>query len=107
MSLGDDRNWAAQICRERAEAIVAEQTVTYFFLTNYEEICRHMRTIGYGSKGKAETVEKQVAQELPAGRYSWLRTTVRGRQSMQDVAPFRLLRSGIQALRFWLGRCQL
>jgi hypothetical protein len=47
-----------------------------------------MCTIGYGSKGKAETVEKQVARELQKGRYCSLRTTVRGRQSTQDIAIF-------------------
>ena len=47
-----------------------------------------MRTIGYGSKGKAESVEKQVARELETGRYCSLRTTVRGRQSTQDIALF-------------------
>ena len=47
-----------------------------------------MRTIGYGSKGQAESVEKQVARELEIGRYCSLRTTVRGRQSTQDIALF-------------------
>ena len=47
-----------------------------------------MRTIGYGSKGKAESVEKQVARELEIGRYCSLRTTVRGRRSTQDIALF-------------------
>ena len=47
-----------------------------------------MRTIGYGSKGKAESVEKQVARELEIVRYCSLRTTVRGRQSTQDIALF-------------------
>jgi hypothetical protein len=39
-------------------------------------------------KGKAETVEKQVARELERGRYCSLRTTVRGRPSTQDIAIF-------------------
>ena len=45
-----------------------------------------MRAIGYGSQGKAESVEKQVARELEMGRHCSLRTTVRGRRSTQDVA---------------------
>jgi hypothetical protein len=40
------------------------------------------------SKGKAESVEKQVARELEIGRYCSLRTTVRGRRSAQDIALF-------------------
>jgi hypothetical protein len=88
MSLEDDRNWAAKIYEERAEVIDADRNVTYFFLKNYQEICRYMRTIGYGSKGKAETVEKQVARELESGHYCSLRTTVRGRHSAQDIALF-------------------
>lgn len=88
MSLRDDRNWAAKIYQERADAIDVEQNVTYFFLKDYQEICRYMRTIGYGSKGKAETVEKQVGRELEKGRYCSLRTTVRGKQSTQDIALF-------------------
>ena len=64
MSLDDDRNWAAKIYQERADTIDADRNVTYFFLKDYQEICRYMRTIGYGSKGKAESVEKQVAREL-------------------------------------------
>jgi hypothetical protein len=66
-----------------------------------------MRTIGYGSKGKAETVEQQVARELKIGRYRSLRTTVRGRQSTQDIALFiyhdvstDLLGSGLVAVSF-------
>ena len=55
--------------------IDADRNVTYFFLKDYQEICRYMRTIGYGSKGKAESVEKQVARELEIGRYCSLRTT--------------------------------
>jgi hypothetical protein len=88
MSLAEDRNWAAKIYQERADAIDADQNVTYFFLKDYQEICRYMRTIGYGSKGKAETVEKQVARELEIGQYCSLRTTVRGRLSTQDIALF-------------------
>jgi hypothetical protein len=68
MSLNEDRNWAAKIYQERASVVDADQNVTYFFLKNYQEICRYMRTIGYGSKGKAEAVEKQVAGELETGR---------------------------------------
>ena len=64
MSLRDDRNWATEIYQERADSIDADQNVTYFFLKDYQEVCRYMRAIGYGSKGKAETVEKQVAREL-------------------------------------------
>ena len=88
MSLDDDRDWAATIYQERAETIDADRNVTYFFLKDYQEICRYMRTIGYGSKGKAESVEIQVARELEIGRYCSLRTTVRGRQSTQDIALF-------------------
>jgi hypothetical protein len=88
MSLSEDRNWAAKIYEERADAVDADQNVTYFFLQDYQEICRYMRTIGYGSKGKAETVEKQVARELQRSRYCSLRTTVRGRLSTQDIAIF-------------------
>jgi hypothetical protein len=88
MSLKDDRNWAAKIYQERADAVDVDQNVTYFFLESYHEICRYMRIIGYGSKGKADTVEKQVARELAIGRYCSLRTTVRGRQSTQDIALF-------------------
>jgi hypothetical protein len=88
MSLREDQNWAAKIYEERADAVNADQNVTYFFLKDYQEICRYMRTIGYGSKGKADSVEKQVARELQKGRYCSLRTTVRGRQSTQDIAIF-------------------
>jgi hypothetical protein len=88
MSLNEDRNWAAKIYQERASVIDADQKVTYFFLKDYQEICRYMRTIGYGSKGKAEAVEQQVARELEIGRYCSLRTTVRARQSTQDIALF-------------------
>lgn len=88
MSLDHDRDWAATIYQERAETIDADRNVTYFFLKDYQEICRYMRTVGYGSKGKAESVETQVARELKIGRYCSLRTTVRGRQSTQDIALF-------------------
>ena len=88
MSLDDDRNWAAKIYQERAETIDADRNVTCFLLQDYEEICRYMRTIGYGSKGKAESVEKHVTRELEIGRYCSLRTTVRGRRSTQDIALF-------------------
>ena len=88
MSLRDDQEWATNIYEERARAVDDNQDVTYFFLTDYQEICRYMRTIGYGSKGKANTVEKQVAQELQPGNYCSLRTTVRGRESTQDIALF-------------------
>ena len=110
MSLREDRNWATKIYQERAIAIDADQNVTYFFLKDYQEICRYMRTIGYGSKGKAETVEQQVARELKIGRYCSLRTTVRGRQSTQDIALFiyhdvsgDLLGSGLVAVSFETG----
>ena len=110
MNFRDDRNWATKIYRERADAIDADQNVTYFFLKDYQEICRYMRTIGYGSKGKAETVEKQVARELEIGRYCSLRTTVRGKQSTQDIALFiyrdlaaDLLGSGLVVVSFDTG----
>jgi hypothetical protein len=110
MSLDDDRNWAAKIYQERADAIDADQNVTCFFLKDYQEICRYMRTIGYGSKGKAETVEKQVARELGIGRYCSLRTTVRGKLSAQDIALFiyrdlgaDLLGSGLVVVSFDTG----
>jgi hypothetical protein len=88
MSLRDDKDWAINIYEERARTVDDDQDVTYFFLTDYQEICRYMRTIGYGSKGKADTIEKQVVQELQAGNYCSLRTTVRGRESTQDIALF-------------------
>jgi hypothetical protein len=110
MSLDDDRNWATKIYQERADAIDADQNVTCFFLKDYQEICRYMRTIGYGSKGKAETVEKQVARELEIGRYCSLRTTVRGKLSTQDIALFiyrdlaaDLLGSGLVVVSFDTG----
>ena len=110
MSLDDDRDWATKIYQERADAIDADQNVTCFFLKDYQEVCRYMRTIGYGSKGKAETVEKQVARELEIGRYCSLRTTVRGKLSTQDIALFiyrdltaDLLGSGLVVVSFDTG----
>jgi hypothetical protein len=110
MSLDDDRNWATKIYQERADAIDADQNVTCFFLKDYQEICRYMRTIGYGSKGKAESVEKQVAREFGIGRYCSLRTTVRGKRSTQDIALFiyrdlaaDLLGSGFVVVSFEAG----
>ena len=88
MSASDDRDWVIKIYHERADAVDQDQNVTYFFLKDYQEICRYMRTIGYGSKGKAEMVEKQVARELERGTYCSLRTTVQGKQSTQDIAFF-------------------
>jgi hypothetical protein len=41
----------AKIYEERANAADADRRVTYFFLEDYQEIRRYMRTIGYGSKG--------------------------------------------------------
>jgi hypothetical protein len=110
MSLLHDRNWATKIYQERADAVDADQNVTYFFLKDYQEICRYMRAIGYGSKGKAETVEKQVARELEIGQYCSLRTTVRGKLSTQDIALFiyrdpaaDLLGSGLVVVSFDTG----
>jgi hypothetical protein len=110
MSLDDDRNWATKIYQERADAIDADQNVTCFFLKDYQEICRYMRTIGYGSKGKAESVKKQVAREFGIGRYCSLRTTVRGKRSTQDIALFiyrdlaaDLLGSGFVVVSFEAG----
>ena len=110
MSLDDDPDWAAKIYQERADVIDADQDVTFFILKDYQEICRYMRTIGYGSKGKAESVEKQVARELELGRYCSLRTTVRGKQSTQDIALFiyrdfagDLLGSGLVVVSFDTG----
>lgn len=88
MSLPDDRNWATKIYQDRANAIDADQNAIYFFLKDYQEICRYMRVIGYGSKGKAETVEKQVERGLVNGDYCSLRTTVYGKRSTQDIALF-------------------
>ena len=110
MSLRDDRDWAASIYRERAEPIDADQNVTCFFLEDYSEICRYMRVIGYGSKGKAESVEEQVARRLALGRYCSLRTTVRGKKSTQDIALFiyydldaNLVGSGLVVVSFDTG----
>ena len=112
MELRDDRDWAAEVYRQRAETIDADQDVTYFLLEDYQEICRYMRTIGYGSKGKAESVEKQVAQELKKGRYCSLRITVRGKQSTQDIALFiyrdpdaKLSGSGLVVVSFDTDNC--
>jgi hypothetical protein len=88
MSLYDDKAWAMKMYDERARAVDEDQHITYFFLIDYPEICRYMRAIGYGSKGSAEPVEKQVARDLEGGAYSSLRTTVRGKQSTQDIAVF-------------------
>jgi len=113
VSLNDDRDWASSIYRERAEVIDADQNVTYFFLKDYQEICRYLRTIGYGTKGKAEPVEHQVARELEPGAYCDLRTTVRGKQSRQDIAVFvyrdpagDLFGSGLVVVSFEVG-CEL
>jgi hypothetical protein len=110
MSLRDDRNWAMKIYEERADVLDADRNITYFLLKDYQEICRYMRTIGYGSKGKAEPVEKQVAAELGTGRYCSLRTTVRGKLSTQDIALFiyrdlaaNLLGSGLVVVSFDTG----
>ena len=110
MSLRQDQDWATSIYQERAELVDADEDVTCFFLENYSEICRYMRVIGYGSKGKAESVEAQVAQGLVLGRYCSLRTTVRGKQSTQDIALFiyydldaRLVGSGLVVVSFDTG----
>ena len=110
MSLRDDQAWGIKIYEERARAVDYDQNVTYFFLKDYQEICRYMRTIGYGSKGRAETIEKQVAQELKPGRYCSLRTTVLRKQSTQDIALFiyhdvsaDLLGSGLVVVSFDTG----
>jgi len=110
MSLRDDRAWATKIYQERADAVEADLNITYFFLKDYQEVCRYMRTIGYGSKGKAAPVEKQVARELEVGRYCSLRTTVRGKRSTQDIALFiyrdlagDLLGSGLVVVSFDTG----
>jgi hypothetical protein len=113
MSLNDDRDWASTIYRERAEPIDEDQSVTYFLLNDYQEICRYLRTIGYGTKGKAEPVEQQVARELEPGAYCDLRTTVRGKRSTQDIAVFvyrdptgNLFGSGLVVVSFDVG-CDL
>ena len=110
MDLREDQDWAAKIYSERAELVDADEDVTCFFLENYSEICRYMRAIGYGSKGKAESVEEQVARGLALGRYCSLRTTVRGKQSTQEIALFiyydldaRLVGSGLVVVSF--DRC--
>jgi hypothetical protein len=102
--------WAAEIYEERAEKVDENQDLTYFFLKDYQEICRYMRVIGYGSKGKAETVEEQVAQDLEVGTYCSLRTTVQGKRSTQDIALFiyrdhaaNLLGSGLVVVSFDTG----
>ena len=113
MSLDDDRDWASGIYRERAEAIDEDQRVTYFSLQDYQEICRYLRTIGYGTKGEAEPVEKQVARELQPGAYCDLRTTVQGRRSTQEIAVFvyrdlsgNLFGSGLAVVSLDIG-CEL
>jgi hypothetical protein len=113
VSLDDDRDWVSRICRERAAAIDEDQKATYFFLKDYQEICRYLRTIGYGTKGKAEQVEQQVARELEPGAHCDLRTTVRGKRSTQDIAVFvyrdptgNLFGSGLVVVSFDIG-CQL
>jgi hypothetical protein len=88
MSVHDDLDWAGKIYEERAEAVDEGREVFYFFLKDYQEICRYMGAIGYGTKGKAESVEEQVARELEAGRYSSLRTTIQGKRSTQEIALF-------------------
>jgi hypothetical protein len=110
MSLRQDQDWATSIYQERAELVDVDEDVTCFFLENYSEICRYMRVIGYGSKGKAESVEAQVARGLVLGRYCSLRTTVRGKQSTQDIALFiyydldaRLVGSGLVVVSFDTG----
>ena len=113
MNPDNDRDWASRIYRERAEAIDEDQNVTYFFLKDYQEICRYLRTIGYGTKGKAEPVEQQVARELEPGAYCDLRTTVQGKRSTQDIAVFvyrdlsgNLLGSGLVVVSLDIG-CEL
>ena len=110
MSLRQDQDWATSIYQDRAELVDADEDVTCFFLESYSEICRYMRVIGYGSKGKAESVEAQVARGLVLGRYCSLRTTVRGKQSAQEIALFiyydldaRLVGSGLVVVSFETG----
>ena len=110
MSLREDRDWAASIYRDRAELVDADEDVACFFLESYSEICRYLRVIGYGSKGKAESVEDQVARGLALGRYCSLRTTIRGKRSTQDIALFiyydldaHLVGSGLVVLSFDRG----
>lgn len=111
MSLCDDQDWGIRIYEERARVLDDDPDVTYFFLKDYQEICRYMRTIGYGSKGEAKTIEEQVGQELQPGRYCSLRTTVQGRKSTQDIALFiyhdfagELSGSGLVVVSFDYGR---
>ena len=113
MNPDNDRDWASRIYRERAEAIDEDQNVTYFFLKDYQEICRYLRTIGYGTKGEAEPVEQQVARELQPGAYCDLRTTAQGKRSTQDIAVFvyrdlsgNLLGSGLVVVSLDIG-CEL
>ena len=82
MSLRKDQDWATSIYQERAELVDADEEVTCFFLENYSEICRYMRVIGYGSKGKAESVEAQVARGLVLGA-----TARFGRRSGENNLP--------------------
>ena len=110
MSLREDRDWAASIYRDRAELVDADEDVTCFFLESYSEICRYLRVIGYGSKGKADSVEDRWRGGLCSGRYCSLRTTVRGKQSTQDIALFiyydldaHLVGSGLVVLSFDRG----
>ena len=110
MSLREDQDWAASIYRERAELVDADEDVACFFLESYSENCRYMRVIGYGSKGKADSVEDQVARGLALGRYCSLRTTIRGKRSTQDIALFiyydldaHLVGSGLVVLSFDTG----
>jgi hypothetical protein len=110
MSHSEDLDWATDIYQERADAVDEEQNVTYFFLKDYQEICRYMRAIGYGSKGEAEAVERQVARHLEVGRYCSLRTTVKGKRSTQDIALFiyrdpaaDLLGTGLVVVSFDVG----
>ena len=63
MSLNEDRNWAAKIYQERASGIDADQKRYLLF-------------------------SQRLSGELEMGRRCSLRTTVRGRQSTQDIALF-------------------
>jgi hypothetical protein len=110
MSLTEDLTWAAEIYQERADTVDENQDLTYLFLKDYQEICRYMRAIGYGSKGKAETVEEQVARHLEVGTYCSLRTTIQGKRSTQDIALFiyrdhaaNLFGSGLVVVSFDTG----
>jgi hypothetical protein len=108
MSLGDDRNWAAQTYCDRAEAIDAEQTVTYFFLAATRDLPIHaddrLRFQGQGRDG-GETGRGTTGRSLLLAR-----TTVRGRQSTQDIALFvcrdlesKLSGSGLVVVSFEIG----